>query len=59
MTKLELYEKSLKMIAHFEGHIGDQPMQWQDKLMWAQEFAIEALQGIDPTTGKKVEELEA
>ncbi len=51
LTQRRLYEKALKMIADFTGTIGDHPMGSVEKLSWAQEFAREALQGIDPSIG--------
>jgi len=52
LDKCELYERALKMIANVSIVIGDRSAHPQEKLNWVQEFAREALNGIDPTTGK-------
>ena len=45
-------EKALRMIEGFRGESNGLPMHDTALLMWAREFAHEALAGIDPTTGK-------
>jgi hypothetical protein len=55
MSKEQLYERALRMIANFSGRVGERPMHGGEMISWMQELAREALQGIDPTTGKPAE----
>ena len=52
MTREELFEKALRMIEGFAGSINGRPMRPDEELVWARELAKEALNGIDPSTGK-------
>ena len=50
--RIKELEKALRMIEEFRGETNGFPMNDGALLMWAREFAHEALAGIDPTTGK-------
>lgn len=52
----EHLRKSLEFIEGFTGTVGERPMTDRESLTWAKEMAHEALNRIDPVTGKALPE---